>query len=323
MGVFEHFPYTNFHDLNLDKILERTKEAEIATQASAEAAAASAAAAAASEGKSTLALNTANSAYSLAGAAKTIADYAKAKVDLGVQYEVIYDEVNSEITVTDLYTDTVISTEADPMTTVALANRLFGVPGSDNPPASNAEYCYPNAKLLPKVKLVWLGASTTKWMAVADAAYKGISPKLHLSFYDPSNRVTAEISFSSNVVFANAEYTKTGTPLVSNSDNGKILKVENGVWKAAAVPSAVYVVEADVLSGSFADLKADLVAGRTPTIIFPDPNDTLHYRCGVLGEIYYDNVAQDYKAIFICAEAGVGSLKTFFSESQLDNLVLD
>lgn len=28
MGVFEHFPYTNFHDLNLDRILERTAKAE-------------------------------------------------------------------------------------------------------------------------------------------------------------------------------------------------------------------------------------------------------------------------------------------------------
>lgn len=33
MGLFEHFPYTNYHDLNLDKILERTKEAEVAVEA--------------------------------------------------------------------------------------------------------------------------------------------------------------------------------------------------------------------------------------------------------------------------------------------------
>lgn len=41
MGVFEHFPYTNFHDINLDRILERTKEAEDAiaqTQAALDAA---------------------------------------------------------------------------------------------------------------------------------------------------------------------------------------------------------------------------------------------------------------------------------------------
>lgn len=41
MGVFEHFPYTNFHDINLDRILERTKEAEEAigqTQAALDAA---------------------------------------------------------------------------------------------------------------------------------------------------------------------------------------------------------------------------------------------------------------------------------------------
>lgn len=39
--VFEHFPYSNFHDINLDRILERTKEAEDAigqTQAALDAA---------------------------------------------------------------------------------------------------------------------------------------------------------------------------------------------------------------------------------------------------------------------------------------------
>lgn len=43
MGIFEHFPYSNFHDLNLDRILERTQAAETAAQA-AEAAAEAAAA---------------------------------------------------------------------------------------------------------------------------------------------------------------------------------------------------------------------------------------------------------------------------------------
>lgn len=43
MGIFEHFPYSNFHDLNLDRILERTQAAEEAVQA-AEAAAEAAAA---------------------------------------------------------------------------------------------------------------------------------------------------------------------------------------------------------------------------------------------------------------------------------------
>lgn len=43
MGIFEHFPYSNFHDLNLDRILERTQDAEVAVQ-TAEAAAVQAAA---------------------------------------------------------------------------------------------------------------------------------------------------------------------------------------------------------------------------------------------------------------------------------------
>lgn len=43
MGLFEHFPYTNFHDLNLDVILQRVKSAEAAAASSAEDAADSAA----------------------------------------------------------------------------------------------------------------------------------------------------------------------------------------------------------------------------------------------------------------------------------------
>lgn len=61
MGIFEHFPYSNFHDLNLDRILERTKAAEAAAQAAEAATEAAAADMAAADAKATLALNTANS----------------------------------------------------------------------------------------------------------------------------------------------------------------------------------------------------------------------------------------------------------------------
>lgn len=90
MGIFEHFPYTNYHDLNLDKILERTKEAEQAVAASeaavleaaADMAAASAAAtnavntANAASNAATNAVNTANSAVNTANAASTTAGNA-------------------------------------------------------------------------------------------------------------------------------------------------------------------------------------------------------------------------------------------------------
>lgn len=61
MGIFEHFPYTNFHNLNLDRILERTKAAEAAAQAAEAATEAAAADMAAADANATLALNTANS----------------------------------------------------------------------------------------------------------------------------------------------------------------------------------------------------------------------------------------------------------------------
>lgn len=71
MGLFEHFPYTNFHDLNLDKILERTKAAETAVAASAQAAEDAADLARTADDNATLALNTANSAASDASDALT------------------------------------------------------------------------------------------------------------------------------------------------------------------------------------------------------------------------------------------------------------
>lgn len=80
MGIFEHFPYTNFHDLNLDKILERTKEAETAVAASAEAAAQAAADVAQAAADATLALNTATQALNTAAQALNAANSALAAV---------------------------------------------------------------------------------------------------------------------------------------------------------------------------------------------------------------------------------------------------
>lgn len=78
MGVFEHFPYTNFHDLNLDKILKRTQEAEEAVEASAQLVQDAAADMAAAKAAATNAVNTANSATTTADNAVTIANSALA-----------------------------------------------------------------------------------------------------------------------------------------------------------------------------------------------------------------------------------------------------
>lgn len=76
MGLFEHFPYTNYHDLNLDKILERTAEAEQAVADSAADAQQAAADAAAIHGEATTALNTANAALAAATNAVNTANAA-------------------------------------------------------------------------------------------------------------------------------------------------------------------------------------------------------------------------------------------------------
>ena len=69
MGLFQHFPYTNFHDLNLDVILKRTEEAEASAASSA-----SDAAQAAANAQS--AVTTANQALTQANAAQTTANNA-------------------------------------------------------------------------------------------------------------------------------------------------------------------------------------------------------------------------------------------------------
>lgn len=69
MGVFEHFPYTNFHDINLDRILERTKEAEEAAQQAADDAGAI-------HDEATQALQTANLAQGIAINARNTANSA-------------------------------------------------------------------------------------------------------------------------------------------------------------------------------------------------------------------------------------------------------
>lgn len=100
MGLFEHFPYTNFHDLNLDVILKRVKDAEAAAAESAEDAAGSQAHADEALTKATTALNTANTAASNASTAVSTAntaasDAATAKSDASSAVSAAASAVNT------------------------------------------------------------------------------------------------------------------------------------------------------------------------------------------------------------------------------------
>ena len=93
MAIRRLFPYTNFHDLNLDVIIERVNEAEAAAAASAADVAAAAADMAAADAKATLALSTANSASTAAGNAATAAGNAQTTADAAKDEA---DDLNAE-----------------------------------------------------------------------------------------------------------------------------------------------------------------------------------------------------------------------------------
>lgn len=76
MGLFEHFPYTNFHDLNLDVILNRVKTAEASAVEAAEDAAGSHQQAAEAVATANQAVSSAQQAINTANAAVTTADQA-------------------------------------------------------------------------------------------------------------------------------------------------------------------------------------------------------------------------------------------------------
>lgn len=154
MGVFEHFPYTNFHDLNLDKIMKRTNEAEANAQQAANDAAAAAAGIAAANSKSTEALSKANAAVNTANGAAADAEqaltYSRAKATHS--FEIIIDDQNSTITVTDCATGDVLT----PLTAWQLVNAMFGLAltAADLVSPTLAAIAYPEAADWPNVKIV-------------------------------------------------------------------------------------------------------------------------------------------------------------------------
>lgn len=84
MGIFEHFPYTNFHDLNLDKILERTQAAEEAVETSAQQVQDAASDMAAAQAAAANAVSVANGAVSTANTAATSAAQAATSAAVAV-----------------------------------------------------------------------------------------------------------------------------------------------------------------------------------------------------------------------------------------------
>lgn len=235
MGLFEHFPYTNYHDLNLDKILERTKEAEEAVAASEAAVLAAAADMAAADAKATLALSTANTASNNATTALNTANtadgnattalntantaagnastaltnstnalhYAQAKAQ--ILYEIFYDVTNSELTVTDCTSGTVISSEADPLACSGVAGRILkGVSGNFTP-MDAASYVYPNCPEVPLIKFVY-GSGTSSHIAYPAMSYQTLFG-LMLSYVGPNGTArTFYVQSNQSFTFANASW---------------------------------------------------------------------------------------------------------------------
>lgn len=113
MGLFEHFPYTNFHDLNLDIILARVKKsATDAADAAADAAqAASNVVAALTAANQAIAQATAAqaAAETAANAAQTAADAAEEAAEIaareaGLEIIDVYGDLDTN-SITDVQTD--------------------------------------------------------------------------------------------------------------------------------------------------------------------------------------------------------------------------
>lgn len=207
MGIFRNWPYTNFHDLNLDRILDRTKEAEEAAQQAANDAATSAAGIAAANSKSTEALSKANAAVNTANGAAADAEqaltYSRAKAQHC--FEIIIDDQNSAITITDCATGEVIASEDDLKSVMYVCNKFFGtdwtIAGAID--LTPADYEYPNMSEVPMIKIVntyqpiYAGYATLSFNARGN---------LSLSWLKPGNTPavkTLTIGANANFIYAN------------------------------------------------------------------------------------------------------------------------
>ena len=140
MGIFQHFPYSNYHDLNLDRILERTQAAEEAVQAAEAAALQAASDVASAASDASAALIAANQALAIANPMSVIPQLS---VQINFSNNTIkwykqpdYDEITSFAdlkTYLDNYTDLSHSSSPNPamIRIVPVSYPRWGHPSAD------------------------------------------------------------------------------------------------------------------------------------------------------------------------------------------------
>lgn len=323
MGLFEHFPYTNFHDLNLDVILKRVKDAEAAAAESAEDAAASAAIA---QNIESIAVD----AQTKANIALPLARTAEGKTAKHSFYEIIYDTIQHSVKVTDLYTGEVVSTESNPMAVYALANRMFAI-DEDRPPTSASQLVDPASSVTPMIKLVYVSSGFICWASWATATYEGFEG-FSIQFFDSFEHTMANISFATggNFVYANSTFTHTGLPeigAIANYDyENAIIICKDDKWTVGANPNPKFIVENGVLNTTFGKLGALLGSysdadstGCRPWVLIH--LDAVHNVCATLTELYYET-ADTYAAYFTTTEAGIPKVYKFTAPDMSTNMTL-
>lgn len=204
MGIFEHFPYTNFHNLNLDRILKRTADAEEAVKTSEAAALQAAADVASAEAKATTALNTANSALNTANTANTTANSAYALAKTSPLFELVYDAIDSAVRLTNCITGEVVANETDKLITSGqAASILFNHPLryliDVLPPVDPSYLMYPNVIQMPIVKVV-IRATGKLYFAEAIASFS-LSNGICITFNDPADGSIKKIIGTGNTSF--------------------------------------------------------------------------------------------------------------------------
>ena len=341
MALFEHFPYANFHEMNMDAIAEYFKAAEAAVAESAEDAAEAAEAAAASEAAVQAAADDmaaanarATTALANSSTALTKSTTALNKTNKHSFYEFKYDTVNEAITVTDLYSGEVVSSESEPAVINQFVNTMIDR-DSNQPPIYGADYLDNVAPVTPMVKFVYISAIQSAFEAFASVSVRGLSG-IDLIFWDPLEQTVAALQIKpasgeqgKYLTFAHTKYTLVGTPEVSAEDNGKYLMVEDGEWAAVARPQQVLKVENGELPASWGELRTWLRYYHVmPCIYIDDPDvegglGNHHVTSAILAETWYNRTAETHYAKFITSDENGISYVLFYSADQTSNMILD
>lgn len=336
-------PYSYDLKWMVDRIHLNTT-ATTAAQASADAAQASADAAqlTANAGVSAAAAaqNTANAGVSAAAAAQntannalTTANSATDKLAKSPVYELLYDVANSEITLTNLDTGEVLSSENDPMQVYKAANIMFGRE-IDSPPISGDNYLYTVMPKMPEVRFVYKGLLQTAWVSKAIVAYRGLSG-LRFLIQDADVKFAPATlligAAADNLVFANSSYHISGLPEVSASNNGYFMLVDDGEWKLSQYRNSRLVLENGELNASWGALKAMAISEPSiPWLYYDNPSgtpplDDKHISTYIFADAWYDDVQQNYKASFIGYDSrtSTGVTINFYSDDQHSNMTQD